>query len=125
MERVNQTGRGEKENIKGAGRRNGDRIDENGISYRSRSTVEKGQKQEQENVTVEMLQNVRENRFKMLTSLNNIIKYWRRGQGTKRMGSYLKNSSNCSNYKGITSLSTVLKVYDRTLEKIVREILDT
>ena len=37
---------------------------------------------------------------------------------------YFKKKSNCSNYKGITLLSVVLKVYKRIVEKKVREILD-
>ena len=32
--------------------------------------------------------------------------------------------SNCSNYRGITLLSVVLKVYERIVENRVREILD-
>ena len=33
-------------------------------------------------------------------------------------------NSNCSNYRGITLLNVVLKVYERIVDKRVREILD-
>ena len=69
-----------------------------------------------------------ENRLEMLTVLFN--KIWEEERIPKdwEVGIVIPlfkkgDTSNCSNYRGITLLSVVLKVYERIMEKRLREIL--
>ena len=91
--------------------------------------AERGKAAGHDNITAEMLQNMGENWLEMLAGLFN--KIWEE----ERIPKYLEvgililllrkgDISNCSDYKGITLLSVVLKVYERIMEKRVREILD-
>jgi len=82
-----------------------------------------------ENITAKMLQNTGENELEMLTELFNKIWEEERIPKVWEMGIvkplFLKvDISNCSNYRGITLLSILLKVYERIMKKRVGEILE-
>lgn len=75
-----------------------------------------GKVAEQDLITVEMLQNMGENRFEMLTELYN--KIGRGREVRKRLGCWKViplfqkgDDSNCSNYKGFALFSVVLNWY--------------
>ena len=91
--------------------------------------LKRGKVAEHDNITAEMLQNMGENGLEMLTELFN--KIWEEERIPKdwEVGIVIPlikkgDISDCSNYRGITSLSVVLKVYERIMEKRVREILN-
>ena len=91
--------------------------------------LKRGKAAGHDNITAEMLQNMGENGLEMLTELFN--KIWEEERIPKdwEVGIVIPlfkkgNISNCSNYRGITLLSVVLEVYERIMEKRVREILD-
>jgi len=81
-----------------------------------------------DNIRAGMIQNIGENEFEMLTERYN--KIWKeRIPRDWKVGIVIPlfkkgDNSNCSNYRGITLLNVVLKVYDRIVEKGMREILD-
>ena len=91
--------------------------------------LKRGKAAGHDNITAKMLQNLGEKGLELLTKLFN--KIWEEEKIPKDwevgiiIPLYKKgDSKECDSYRGITLLSTVLKVYERVLEVRLRKIIE-
>lgn len=92
--------------------------------------LKRGKAAGHDKITAEMIQNMGGKGYKLLTELYNKIWLGERIPEDWEIGIVVPlfkkgDSKDCNNYRGITLLSTMLKIYERILERRLRNILDS